>query len=75
MVTLIKRCKRHGILLGDNAGALEAPFTEAFPEARFDAEAKEWIIPWEKGFYAQSNAVLEQFFTGKGEKITHIDEC
>lgn len=75
MVTLIKRCKRHGIVLGDNADALETPFTEAFPEARFDEDVKEWVIAWEKGFFAQSNAVLEEFFTGKGEKITHIDEC
>ena len=75
MITLIKRCKRHGVLLGQNAAALEVSFTEAFPEARFDADAKEWVIPWEKGFFAQSNASLEAFFTGKGEKITRIDEC
>lgn len=75
MVTLIKRCKRHGIVLGESAGALEAPFAENFPEARFDKDTKEWVIAWEKGFYAQSNAVLEEFFTAKGVKITHIDEC
>lgn len=75
MITLIKRCRRHGIVLGENAAALEPPFREAFPEARFDGVAKEWIIPWEKGFFAQSNAVLEEFFTSKGEKITHVDEC
>lgn len=75
MVTLIKRCKRHGIVLGESAGVLETPFTETFPEARFDEDTKEWVIAWEKGFFAQSNAVLEAFFTAKGEKITHIDEC
>lgn len=75
MVTLIKRCRRHGIVLGENAGALERPFSEAFPEARFDGDAMEWVIAWEKGFFAQSNAVLEEFFISKGEKITHIDEC
>lgn len=75
MVTLIKRCRRHGILLGENAGKLQAEFAAAFPEARFDPEAQEWVIPWEKGFYAQSNAVLEQFFTTKGETLDHIDEC
>ncbi len=75
MVTLIKRCKRHAIRLGENAGALAAGFTAAFPEARFDAEAREWIIPWEKGFYAQSNAVLEEFFIAKGETLDRVDEC
>lgn len=75
MVTLIKRCKRHGILLGENAEALEASFTAAFPDARFDTDAGEWVIPWEKGYFAQSNAVLEAFFAAQGEKITHIDEC
>ncbi len=75
MVTLIKRCKRHAILLGENADKLQADFTETFPEARFDPETQEWVIPWEKGFYAQSNAVLEQFFVTRGETLSHIDEC
>lgn len=75
MVTLIKRCKRHGIVLGENAADLEPDFRAAFPEASFDTEAQEWVIPWEKGFYAHSNAVLEAFFTNKGEDITHIDKC
>lgn len=75
MITLIKRCKRHGILLGENADRLETDFTETFPAARFDPEAKEWVIPWEKGFYARSNAVLEQFFVARGETLSHIDEC
>lgn len=75
MVTLIKRCRRHGVVLGENAGKLEAPFTKTFPEAHFDDDLKEWVIAWEKGFFAQSNAVLEDFFTGMGEKITHIDKC
>lgn len=75
MVTLIKRCKRHGILLGENAAALAAPFTRSFPEARFDEDAEEWVIPWEKGFFAPSNAALEAFFAERGETITHVDEC
>ena len=75
MVTLIKRCKRHAILLGDNEAALQSAFTAAFPEAKRETGAQEWIIPWEKGFYAQSNAVLEAFFTAQGESMSHIDEC
>lgn len=75
MVTLIKRCRRHGILLDDGAPGLEGAFTAAFPDAHFDKEAQEWVIPWEKGFYAQSNAVLEEFFTARGEPLSHIDAC
>lgn len=75
MVTLIKRCLRHGIQLQDGADGLQTAFTTRFPEARFEAERNEWVITWEKGHFAESNAVLEGFFLGRGETVTHIDEC
>lgn len=75
MVTLIKRCKRHGIVLGEAADTLETPFIDEFPNAQYDAEAGEWVIPWETGFYTKSNARLEAFFTARNQKIRHINRC
>lgn len=75
MVTLIKRCLRHGIRLEEGADDLQVAFTTRFPEARHDADLREWVIAWEKGHFAESNATLEGFFTDQGEPITRIDEC
>lgn len=73
-VTLTKRCKIHGIDL-PREGSLTERFLSAFPEARFDDEAGEWRIDWEKGHFAESNARIEAFFADQGAEITHVDKC
>lgn len=74
MVTLIKRCRRHGIVLEPDS-ELGRAFAAAFPEARYDGEAGEWVISWEKGFFAQSNQRLVDFFKDRGVEVAHDDQC
>lgn len=76
MVTMIKRCLRHGIVLGaDDDGTLRSAFAAAFPAATWDEAEGEWVIPWAKGTYAESAEVLKQFFRSRGKEISFIDRC
>jgi hypothetical protein len=74
MVTITKRCKRHGIDL-PVGGEMVASFKAAFPEAVFDDEHQEWRLPWERDTIAESTRRLEQFFAEREVGVTHVDRC